>query len=99
MPQNHPLFAGAIKRNLTAPGVISAIPGTVISILCLAPGSITLNNCATVAAASGGNQISGTPATLVAGQVLPLNSSAAIGIVASAVTGAFNVMISGPLTN
>lgn len=92
MPQNHAFLAGIIKRNLTAPAVLSPTPGTVISILCLAPGSITLNNCATLAAATGGNQISGTPATLIAGQLLPLNSSASIGVVASAVTGAFNVV-------
>jgi hypothetical protein len=94
MPQNRPVQFGILRRSLTAPAVLKSKPGILLYVVCLQNGSITLNNCATVGAASGGNQLAGTPATLTAGQVLPLNLACTVGIVASAVTGQFDVLMS-----
>jgi hypothetical protein len=90
MPQNKPWLSGRIRRNLTAPSVIKAKPGTVLTVLCLQAGTINLINDVTSGGA--GLSISGFPATMTAGQSLPLNSSAAVGISAKAVSGAFNVL-------
>jgi hypothetical protein len=93
MPQNRPFLQGRIRRGLNAPAVLKAKPGTVISVLCLTPGTLDLINDVTTGGA--GAAISGFPATMVAGQVLPLNSSASVGITAKApVTGSYNVVFS-----
>jgi hypothetical protein len=92
MPQNTIFLTANIKRSLTAPGVLKAKPGTVISVICLVAGTINLIN--DTSAGGAGASISGFPATMVAGQNLPLNSSAAVGIAAKAVSGSFNVIFS-----
>lgn len=93
MPQNNAFLVGKIKRNLTAPGVIKAKPGTVLSVVCLAAGTLDLIN--DTSAGGAGAAINGFPATMTKGQVLPLNSSASVGIAAKApVTGAYNVIFS-----
>jgi hypothetical protein len=92
MPQNVPFLRGHVRRNLNAPAVLKAKPGTVISVLCLTPGTLNMINDVTTGGA--GLAISGFPATMVAGQLLPLNSSASTGITAKAVSGSYNVIFS-----
>jgi hypothetical protein len=93
MPQNRAFLQGRIRRGLNAAAVLKPKPGTVLSVLCLAPGTLNLINDVTTGGA--GLSISGFPATMVAGQLLPLNSSAAVGITAKApVTGTYNVTFS-----
>jgi hypothetical protein len=92
MPQNQQYLTANLKRSLAAPGVLKAKPGTVISVLCLTPGTVDIINDTTPGGA--GASINGFPATMVAGQVLPLNSSASVGISAKAVSGTYNVAFS-----
>jgi len=92
MGQNKVFLTSKIRRNLTAPGVIKAKPGTVVSVVCLTAGSLTLINDTTSGGA--GANLAGFPATMTKGQVLPLNSLASVGISAKAVTGAYNVVFS-----
>ena len=89
MPQNNKNIQMKIKRSLAAPGVIKAKPGTVVSVVCLTPGTINLINDVTSGGA--GASITGFPATMTAGQYLPLNSLASVGISAKAVSGTYNV--------
>ncbi len=94
MPQNIVFLKGGVNRNLAAPKVIKPSPGTVIAVICLAAGTLDLINDVTTGGS--GASISGFPATMVKGQRLPLNSSAAVGITAKTVSGGgvFNVVIS-----
>jgi hypothetical protein len=93
MPQNGLFLSGKVKNNLNSVQVLKAKPGTVISVLCLTPGTIDLINDVTTGGAGGA--ISGFPATMVAGQLLPLNSSASVGIsVKAPLTGTYNVVFS-----
>jgi hypothetical protein len=93
MPQNQMFLTAGIKRGLNTVQVLKAKPGTVVSVLCLTPGTIDLINDVTTGGA--GLAIAGFPATMVAGQLLPLNSSASVGIsVKAPLTGSYNVVFS-----
>lgn len=92
MPQNTQVLMANIKQNLTAPQTLKAKPGTVISVTCITPGTINLIN--DTSSGGAGASINGFPATMVAGQVLPLNSSASVGISAKAVSGSYAVAFS-----
>jgi hypothetical protein len=92
MPQNQAYLTASIKRSLTAPQTLKAKPGTVVSVVCLSPGTLTLIN--DTSAAGAGANLAGFPVTMTAGQVLPLNSLATVGISAKAVSGSFNVVFS-----
>jgi hypothetical protein len=92
MPQNTSFLYANLKRGLAAPGVLKAKPGVVVSVVCLAPGTIDLIDDVTSGGA--GASIEGFPATMTRGQVLPLNSPASVGISASAVSGSYNVAFS-----
>jgi hypothetical protein len=89
-PVPAPLFV-----NVLATAVIKATAGTLMRVLVVAPGTgaLTLNNCATVVAASGGNQIV-SQGGLRLGQVIGINFPCNTGIVVSAVPvgGQFTVV-------
>jgi len=94
MGQNTVFLTAKIRRNLTAPGVIKNKPGSVVRVICLAPGTIDLIN--DVTAGGAGASIPGFPATMVKGQQLLVNATASVGISAKTVSGggAFNVFFS-----
>lgn len=92
MPQNVFVLTAKINRLLTAPKVIKPKPGSVISVLCITPGTVDIIN--DVATGGSGASINGFPATMTAGQLLPLNSSASVGITAKAVSGSYTVTFS-----
>jgi hypothetical protein len=89
MPQNKFIPFVNTRHKLTATGVIKAKPGTVVSVYCTVGGTLNLINDTTSGGA--GASINGFPATLTAGQTLPLNSSASVGIAVKAVTGTWEV--------
>lgn len=78
--------------NLTAPQVIKPEPGILVQVVCIAAGSITLNDVATVGAAAATNEI--WSGTMTAGQIVVLVWPCSTAITASAVSGQFNVSFS-----
>lgn len=92
MPQNNIFLQAKARRNLAAAAVIKNKPGTLVSVVCLTPGTINIINDVTVG--GGGAALGGFPATMTAGQVLTLNEVANVGISASAVTGSYNIVFS-----
>lgn len=79
--------------NVTAAGVIKATAGRIGRIVVTAPGTtsgaLTLNDCATTAAASAANTIISIPfGSLTAGQTIALDWPCINGITVSAVPGA-----------
>lgn len=76
-----PLYANSI-----ATGVIKGTPGKLLRVLVVDPGTagaLTLNNCATVDAATGGNQIISYTG-MWPGQIIDVNFTCDTGIVVSA---------------
>ena len=81
------------KIGVSAAAVIKATPGRLYKIVVTAPGSgsgvLTVNDCATTAAAAAGNQVFSIGfAALSVGQVLTFDWPFLVGIVVSAVPGA-----------
>jgi hypothetical protein len=89
MPQNTIALTGRIRRGIVAPAVVKGAPGTVLSVLCWSAGTLDLIN--DTAANGAGASLAGFPATMVKAQVLPLGSTAPVGIAAKAVSGEFDV--------
>jgi len=77
--------------NVIATGVIKGTPGTCIRVMVVTPGTgsnFTMNNCATVGAATAGNKIidyQAFPNGLYAGQIIEVNFTANVGIVVSSI--------------
>ena len=82
------LLPGGVSAayDVTAPAVIKAYPGIVVTVSCITAGSLTLNDSATTGGAALTNEI--WSGALTAGQVLVLDWPCATGIVVSAVTTA-----------
>jgi len=80
--------------NLTSAQVIKAIPGVCVKVVCVAAGTLALNDCATTGAAAATNNFFPLALSMTAGQVLELNWPCSAGIVASVVTGTFSIAFS-----
>jgi hypothetical protein len=75
--------------NITAPQVIKDDLGILVQIICIGAGSITVNDLATLTGAAATNEI--WTGAMTAGQIVVLVWPCSTGIVASAVTGQFNI--------
>lgn len=77
------------KLNITAATVVKAAPGRIAKIFINGVvgtgGALTINDCATVAAAAAGNEIATFAGTIAVGTVINLDWPCAVGIVVSAV--------------
>jgi len=95
-----PPVTAVLYANSIATGVVKGSAGKAIGILVVTPGtagSLTLNNCATVGAATGGNQIVSYLASgMYAGQVIDVNFTCDTGVVVSAMPtgGQFTIIYS-----
>jgi len=95
-----PPSTAVLYANSIATGVIKATAGRCVQVMVVTPGtagSLTLNNCATVGAATGGNQIITYLASgMFAGQIIDVNFTCDTGIVVSAMPtgGQFTVVYS-----
>lgn len=84
--------------NITAAAVIKASPGRVVNVIVENAGTsgvLTINDCATVAAASAANQVASIPynaTNFYAGAVVSLGCVCKVGIVVSAVPGGVPVV-------
>src|SRR5262245_37208097 len=93
-----PPVTAVLAANSIATAVIKGTAGKVFSILVVTPGtagSLTLNNCATVGAATGGNQIVSYLASgMFPGQIIDVNFTCNTGIVVSAMPtgGQFTIL-------
>lgn len=86
-----PGYTAELSSNITAPKVVKGTPGKMVRLLVAEPGSggsLTLNNCATVGAATTGNQVISYQ-QLYAGQIINIGFVCDTGIVCSAVTTGF----------
>lgn len=94
MPQNKTVAQYWTNRNLAAAAVLKAKPGTLLSVVCIAAGTIDIINDITTG--GGGSSFTGFPATMTKGQVLPVDLAATVGITAKTVSGGgiFNVTFS-----
>jgi hypothetical protein len=91
-----PGLAGGVSaaNNLTSAQVIKALPGVCVRIICIAAGTLTLNDCATTGAAAATNEFFPAALACTAGQIFELDWPCSAGIVASVVTGTFSVAFS-----
>jgi len=95
-----PPATAVIYANSIATGVIKASAGRLVQVMVVTPGttgSLTLNNCATVGAATGGNQIISYLASgMFPGQIIDVGFTCDTGIVVSAMPtgGQFTVVYS-----
>jgi hypothetical protein len=94
MPQNvNPVFVQT-SNNVHTVKTLKNGPGTVLSVVCLTPGTIDLIDDTNPAGA--GAAIPGFPATMTAGEKLPINANALVGIsVKSPITGSYQVVMGG----
>lgn len=86
-----PGYTAELKANVTGPAVVKGTPGKMIRLMVAEPGqggSLTLNNCATVGAATTGNRVISYQ-QLFAGQIIEIGFACDTGIVVSAVTTGF----------
>lgn len=90
MPQNKTVMQSWTRRSLNAPAVVKGTPGTLLNVVCLAPGTINIINDTSVGGA--GASLAGFPATMIAGQLLPVDAPASAGITVKTVTGTYNVV-------
>jgi len=83
-----PPTTAVLYANSIATAVIKGTAGTCFQIMVVSPGtagSLTVNNCATVGAATGGNQVVSYLASgMFAGQIIDVNFACNTGIVVSA---------------
>jgi hypothetical protein len=80
--------------NITSAQVIKAGPGVCVKLVCIAAGTIALNDSLTVAAAAATNNFFPSALAMTAGQAIELNWPCGVGIVASVVTGIFSLAFS-----
>lgn len=90
-----PAGASSAAYNIAAAGPIKATPGRLYTLVCIAAGTITLNDSATTGAAAAANEIFPAALAMTAGQVINLNGwPCGVGITASVVTGTFALAFS-----